>query len=50
MDLFRYWGRMMWEHVGVENQSPFIIAMGCFLGAGVRWAQRVSVAEGKFLL
>ena len=49
-DLFHYWGQMMWEHVGVENQSPFTTEMGRFLGAGVWRARRVSVAEGKFLV
>ena len=48
-DLFRYWGRMMWERVGVENRPPFITDLGRFLGAGVRQARRVSVAEGRFL-
>ena len=50
MDLFHYWGQMMWERFGVENQSPFTTEMGRFLGAGVRRARRVSVAEGKFLV
>ena len=48
-DLFRYWGRMMWERVGVENRPPFITDLGRFLGAGVLQARRVSVAEGRFL-
>ena len=48
-DLFRYWGRMMWEHVGVEDRPPFITDLGRFLGAGVRQARRVSVAAGRFL-
>ena len=48
-DLFRYWGRMMWERVGVEDRSPFITDLGRFLGAGVLQARRVSVAEGRFL-
>ena len=49
VDLFRYWGRMMWERVGVENRPPFITDLGRFLGAGVLQARRVSVAEGRFL-
>ena len=49
VDLFRHWGRMMWERVGVENRAPFITDLGRFLGAGVRQARRVSVAEGRFL-
>ena len=49
VDLFHYWGQMMWEHVGVENQSPFTTELGRFLGVGIQQAQRVSVAEGRFL-
>ena len=48
-DLFRSWGRMRWERVGVEDRSPFITDLGRFLGAGVLQARRVSVAEGRFL-
>ena len=49
VDLFRYWGRTMWERIGVENRSPFITDLGRFLGAGVQQARRVSIAEGRFL-
>ena len=50
MDLFRYWGQMMWERMGVESQSPFTIEMGRFLRAGVRWVLQVSAAEGQSLV
>ena len=32
----------------MENQSPFITEMGRFLGVGIRWVQRFSVAEGRY--
>ena len=48
VDLFRYWGRMMWEHVGVENQSPFTTEMGRFLGVRVHRVRQVTIAEGRF--
>ena len=49
VELFHYWGRMMWERIGVENRSPFITDLGRVLGAGVQQAWRVSVAKGRFL-
>ena len=48
VDLFRYWGRMMWECVGVENRSPFTTEMGHCLRVGVHRVRRVSIAEGRF--